>query len=184
MRRGARQSQIVNNFFSLATIIMVSVVLVLYVKYIVKEPARINSGLFCQNEIKNTTDKISNQKYLKNAYKLLNKGFFILDGGVLPSSKYVSLIPKKIDINLINNIFLKNIDIKLSEEKRIVLKIKYELIENEDEEKDNVASLLTSFRLSNKEVFRMFIDINSFEHSEIERRIQCIMDAFKHNATI
>ena len=60
MTRGTRQSQIVNNFFSLATIVMVTVVLVLYVKYVVKEPKKENSGLVCQTIVNHTTDKAAN----------------------------------------------------------------------------------------------------------------------------
>mgnify|MGYP000123059588 CR=1 FL=1 len=183
MRRGAQQSQVVNNFFSLATIVMVSVVLILYLKYVVKEPQRINSNLVCQLELTSTTDKISNEQFLKTGYKLLNDGSYELDGGMIPSLEN-PVITKKIDLKQINNIFLNTIDIKLTKQKRRFLKIKYELIENEDDSKDNVASLLTSFRVNNKEVFRMNIDFLKYDLIEIEKRVQCTMEAFKHNAKI
>jgi len=183
MRRGARQSQVINNFFSLATIVMVSVVLVLYVKYVVKEPKRLNSNLTCQLEIDSTTDKIINEKFLKIGYELLNLGSYQLDGGMI-SSLEKSVIAKKLDLKQINNIFLNSIDINLTKDRRRFLKIKYELIENEDETKDAVASLLTSFRVNNKEVFRMSIDFLKYDLIEIEKRVQCTMKAFKHNATI
>ena len=106
MRRGARQSQIVNNFFTFVTIVIMSVVLTFYVKYIVKEdkPTRINSGLVCQQNIK-TTDKIFNQNALKLGYDLLNKGFYVLDGGMIPSINKESTITKELNLNQINNIF-------------------------------------------------------------------------------
>lgn len=184
MRRGARQSQIVNNFFSLVTIILVSVVLTLYVKYIVKvdEPPYINSGLVCQQNT-NTTDKINNLKSLKIGYKLLNKGSYLLDGGIIPSLDKESVIKKKLDLDKINNIFLNTIDIELSQETQIFLKIKYELIENDEENSNHAGALLSSFRLNNQEVFRMLIDFNTYNISEIENKIKCTMEAFKYNAT-
>lgn len=182
MRRGTRQSQIINNFFSLATIVMVTVVLILYVKYIVKEPQRINSGLVCQQDINHTTDKITNKNLLKTSYKLLSEGSYKLDGGMI-SSVENSVIKKELKLNQINNIFLNSININSTKDTNKFLKIKYELIENEDETKDNVGSLLTSFRVNSKEVFRMNIDFMKYDISEIEKRIQCTMEAFKYNAT-
>ena len=183
MVRGTRQSQLINNFFSLATIVMVTVVLVLYTKYIVKKPARINSGLICQKDVEFTTDKIIDKNFLKTGYKLLNDGSFQLDGGIIPSIKN-SVITKKININQINNIFLKTIDINSIKDTHRFLKIKYEIIENEDETKDAVGSLLTSFRVNNKEVFTMTIDFLKYDIIEIDKRVKCIMEAFKYNATI
>jgi len=183
MRRGARPSQIINNFFSLATIVMVSVVLILYVKYIVKEPKRINSGVACQTEVDFTTDKITNEKLLKIGYKLLNEGSYQLDGGMIPSLNNKSVITKKLNINQINNIFLNTIDINLPKDTRRFLKIKYELIENEEQNSTKAGSVLTSFRVNGKEAFRMHIDFLKYDLREIEKRVQCTMEVFKYNAT-
>ena len=86
MRRGARSSQIINNFFSLATIVLISVTLTLYVKYIVKEKPRVNSGLDCQ-ESTYTEDKIYSSKLLNIQNKLISQGQFVLDGAFLDSLK-------------------------------------------------------------------------------------------------
>jgi len=182
MRRGARQSQTINNFFSLVTIILVSAVLALYVKYFVKDAPRINSGLMCQNEITSTTDKLGNQKFLKLGYRLLNEGSFVLDGGMISSLERDSDFSQKLKLNEINNIFLNTINIKSTKDKIRFLKIKYELIENEDNSLNKVGSLLTSFRVNNKEVFSMVIGFSTYDMSEIEKRVQCSLEAFKYNA--
>jgi len=184
MIRGTRQSQVINNFFSLVTIILVSAVLALYVKYFVKDSPRINSELMCQNDIDLTTDKLGNQKILKLGYRLLNEGSYVLDGGMTSSLKSDSIFSQKLNINHINNIFLKTIDIKSTKEKSKFLKIKYELIENEDDSLDKVGSLLTSFRVNNKEVFSMFIGFSTYDMTEIEKRVQCSLEAFKYNAKL
>ncbi len=183
MRRGARQSQIVNNFFSLATIVMVVSVLVLYMKYIIKEPVKENSGLVCQKIVNHTTDKVSNEKFLRVGYKLLNDGAYVIDGGMIASLAN-PVITKELNLKQINNIFLNTIDINLTKDTHKFLKIKYELIENEDETNDNVGTLLTSFRVNNKEVFRMNINFFTYDLIEIEKRVKCTMEAFKYNATI
>ncbi|NQY94678.1 MAG: hypothetical protein HRT43_10960 [Campylobacteraceae bacterium] len=182
MIRGTRQSQLINNFFSLATIILVSAVLALYVKYFVKDVPRINSGLICQNEIASTTDKLANEKILKLGFRLLNEGSYILDGGLSPSFEFDSVFTQNLNIKQINNIFLKTINIKSTKEKSRFLKIKYELIENEDENLNKIGSLLTSFRINNNEVFSMYIDFLTYDMAEIEKRVQCTLEAFKYNA--
>jgi len=182
MRRGARQSQIINNFFSLATIVMVSVVLTLYVKYIVKEekPKRVNSGLLCQKQ-NQTTDKIINKILLKKGFVLLNKGFYSLDGGIIPSLNTKSVITEEADLTKINNIFLNAIDINLNNEMQKFLTIKYELIENDKINSTHAGALLTSFRVNNNEVFRVLTDFNKY--NEIKQRVECTLEAFKYNAT-
>jgi len=154
------------------------------VKYFVKEVPRINSGLMCQNDIAFTTDKLGNQRNLKLAYRLLNEGSYVLDGGMISSLESDSNFSQKLNVNYINNIFLKTIDIKSTKEKSRFLKIKYELIENEDDSLDKVGSLLTSFRVNNKEVFSMFIGFSTYDMSEIEKRVQCSLEAFKYNAKL
>jgi len=184
MKRGARQSQIVNNFFSLATIIMVSVTLTLYVKYVVKKPLRIHSNLICQEEALSSFDKISNKKLFNTGYRLLIEGAYVLDGGIIPSLEKKSHIEKKLSIKQIDNIFLNTINIKSNDDKNKFLKIKYELIENEDETSEKEGSILSSFRVNNKEVFNMSIDYSSYDMIELTKQIQCTLDAFKHNAKL
>ena len=94
------------------------------------------------------------------------------------------VITKELNLKQIDNIFLNTIDIELIKDVPRFLKIKYELIENEDETKDRVGSLLTSFRVNNKEVFRMNINFLTYDLIEIEKRVKCTMEAFKYNAKI
>ena len=88
MKRGARDSQVVNNFFSLATIIMVSVVLVLYTKYIVKDESEDSKNsivkLQCEKD-EFSYSKVFNQKLINSSINALNKGYYILDGAFIES---------------------------------------------------------------------------------------------------
>lgn len=183
MRRGARDSQIVNNFFTFATIVIVSITLTIYNKYIVKEkdtPKRLNSELACQQEV-NTIDKISNPDLLKHSFTLLSKGHYIIDGGIIPTLDNESILTKKINIKNVTNIYLNSIGINSISTPRF-LKIKYELIESE-KQSSSAGKLLTSFRLQNKEVFRMSTVFNTYNINEIKKRVLCTMKAFKYNAT-
>lgn len=183
MRRGARDSQIVNNFFTFATIVIVSITLTIYNKYIVKEDSteRLNSKLPCQLEVK-TIDKISNPDLLKHSLALLSKGHYIIDGGIITLLDSKSELTKKINIEDVTNIFLNSIGINSTNDIQRFLKIKYEIIESE-KQSSSAGKLLTSFRLQNKEVFRVSTVFETYNINEIKKRVLCTMKAFKYNAT-
>ncbi|NQY21818.1 MAG: hypothetical protein HRT40_11040 [Campylobacteraceae bacterium] len=182
MRRGARQSQIINNFFSLATIILVTIVLVLYVKYIRVDEARINSGLECQKDF-NTSDEIISQKLLNIQNKLISQGKFILDGGLIQRLEFRSNIKSKIRISQIDKYFLNELNVFNSPSSSYFVRIKYDFIENEDFENDYVSRLEVSFRINAKESFKMKTDIMSYKKEDIKNRINCVIKAFKQNVT-
>ena len=96
MRRGARDSVIVNNFFTLASIVLIVIVIVIYSKYIA------NDGydeitkekvipLSCEKEVF-TVSKVYNQELLKESIRALNKGFYKLEGTYKKSQQMPSII--------------------------------------------------------------------------------------------
>jgi len=182
MRRGARQSQIINNWFSLATIILVTIVLTLYVKYIVKEKPRLNSSLACQL-LNNSSDKIINQKLLNMQNALILKGRYILDGGILEALDTTSFIKSKIKVSKSNQYFMQELNVLSTNTHKQYVKIKYEFIENEEKNTKTLARLLSSFRINGKESFIISIDLLSYTNETIQEAISCTIKAFKYNVT-
>lgn len=180
MRRGARPSQVINNFFSLATIVLVSVTLTLYVKYIVKEKPRVNSGLSCQEQTY-TEDKIYSKKLLNIQNKLISQGQFVLDGAFLDSLEKET--SNKLRISTIDKFFLISLNVFNNKSKETFVKIKYELIENEDINKKNAGTLITTFRTNGQVAFYMRKDFFLYNEDEIKQAVACTIKAFKHNVT-
>jgi len=181
MRRGTRQSQLINNWFSLATIILVSITLTLYVKYIVKKPPRLHSSLECQLNT-NTYDKIINAKLLNIQASLIKEGRYVLDGGILEVLNQKSLIKEKIKISQMDRFFMQELNIFASNRSKKFVKIKYELIENE-KDAQSPAVLKTSFRINGKEGFIMNTDLLSYNETTIKAAVSCTIKAFNHNVT-
>lgn len=188
MKQYRSQGVIINNFFTLATIILMSAVIAIYMKYIVKEKPRIHSNLQCQKEIY-STDKVFNQKYLDKMAFLISQGRYELDGGILESIYMKSKIKNTIQLNEIDKFFIEALDILPLNTDKTVVQIRYELIENDkmdkrkksDECKLNAGSLKTSFRVNGRESFRMYTDFMSYNKQEIKQRVQCTIKAFKSN---
>ena len=131
MKRGARDSQVVNNFFSLATIIMVSTVLVLYTKYVVKDEKETSTNkivkLQCEKEVF-TYSKLYNQKLLNSSVKALEKGYYILDGAFLESLNMKSKIKEIVNLEEVDKFFIDAIGVKAKKDIEKFLKIQYEII--------------------------------------------------------
>lgn len=193
MKRGARDSQIINNFFSLASIIIIVVVIVLYSKYIVKdEPVEKTSKeivkLECENE-EYTFSKVFNQKLLDKSINALDKGYYKLEGSFLKAEFMPSSIEKVVSLEEMDKYFIDSIGINPKNEIEKYLKIKYELIENDkknpskkDEEcKLNSGSVMTSFRINSKEIFRVYTDFQFMFKNAIKQRVDCSIKVFKNH---
>ena len=92
------------------------------------------------------------------------------------------IIPLRIKIPLLNLI-------DIVYQKNIFLKIKYEIVENDKNnprkkeiEKNHAGELISSFRINQKEVFRMHTEFLQYDKDEIKQRINCTIKAFRHNA--
>ncbi|MDD3009018.1 MAG: hypothetical protein RBR70_09980 [Arcobacter sp.] len=191
MSKTRRQSLIVNNFFTLASIVMISIVIVLYSKFIVgdknvtKEEV---TPLSCEKEIFSTS-KVYNQKLLNDSIKALDKGFYKLNGQYVKSIHSKSIIEEFITLNEIDSFYIEAISSKPKEDINKFLTIEYEIIENDKKDPNKKSkeckicsgSIITSFKADKTEIFRFYIDFNLYDKDEIKRRIDCTIKAYENN---
>jgi len=176
---GRSHSQIINNFYTLVTIVIMTVVITLYSKYInpTKEKKFTPTFLPCQTTLQ-IEQKVSNPELLQEALMLFEKGNYMLDGGLLLLED--SPIDEKMISEKMESIFDNLIEVVAISNAQKFLNIKYEVIET-----PNVApniSLRVSFRISANEVFRMYTHLDDSKLNEISQKVECIMNSFKHNA--
>ena len=191
MKEHRRVSQIVNNFFTLASIVMITIVIILYAKYGPKEAEkkRVNSNLECQQNTY-TIDRITSQKLLAEAKYYLENGLYEVDGGFIKPRFGKFYLKDKITITKANQLFIDAINYKQEKNPVKYLKIKYEIIENDKndprkkslESKSYAGTLLSSFRINGKELFMMSSDFLEYSENSIKDRIECTIKAFKENA--
>ena len=193
MKRGARDSLIVNNFFTLASIVLISITIVLYSKYIANDSyEEIKKEevipLLCEREIF-TVSKVYNQELLNKSIKALNKGFYKLEGSYKKSQQTQSIIEDFISIEELNSYYVKAIEKKSKEDISKYLTIKYEIIENDKKEQNKKLSnckfcsggILTSFLADDKKIFKFYTDFNLYDKTEIEKRIDCTIKVYKNH---
>lgn len=192
MRRGARDSQVVNNFFSFATIIIVAVVLTLYTKYIVKDetqnPKKEIVKVSCENDTF-TQSTVINQKLLDKSIKALEKGYYKLNGAFIESLHMKSRIKDIVTLSEIDNFYIESIGTPPKKEIKDFIEIQYEIIENDkkkpnrknDEIKLNSGSIKTSFRINSKDIFRIYTDFTFMYKNAIKQRVQCSIKVLKNH---
>lgn len=193
MKRGARDSLIVNNFFTLASIVLITITIVLYSKYIANdsyEEVRKEEviPLLCEKEVF-TVSRIYNQNLLNKSMKALNKGFYKLEGSYKKSQQTQSIIEDFISIEELNSYYIKAIEKKSKEDISKYLTIKYEIIENDKKEQNKKTSdckfcsggILTSFLADDKEIFKFYTDFKLYDKNEIASKIDCAIKVYKNN---
>jgi hypothetical protein len=193
MKRGARDSVIVNNFFTLASIILIVIVIVIYSKYIANDAYEEVTKeevipLSCEKEIF-TVSKVYNQELLNESMKALNKGFYKLEGSYKKAQQTQSIIEDFISIDELNSFYTKVIGKKTKENISRYLTIKYEIIENDKKDVTKKLSnckfcsgaILTSFLADEKEIFKFYTDFNLYDKTEIEKRIDCTIKVYKNH---
>lgn len=194
MRNSRRQSLIVNNFFTLASIVMLSISMILYSKFIAndepEEAKKIKvTPLSCEKEVFSTS-KLYNQKLLNDSINALDKGYYKLDGAYVKSVYSDSIIEEFISLGEIDGFYKKAIEKNPKEDISKFLTIKYEIIENDKKDPNKKSkeckicsgSILTSFKANESEIFRFYIDFNLYDKDEISRRIDCTIKAYRNNA--
>ena len=193
MRRGARDSVIVNNFFTLASIVLIVIVIVIYSKYIA------NDGydevtkeevipLSCEKEVF-TVSKVYNQELLNKSMKALSRGFYKLEGTYKKSQQTPSIIEDFISIDELNSYYEKAIEKKPKTDINKYLTIRYEIIEddkkNENKKLSNCkfcsGAILTSFMAEDKEIFKFYIDFRLFDKNEIASKIDCTIKVYENH---
>ena len=195
MKKSSRQeSMIVNNFFTLASIVMIAITIILYSKYISNDDYKNDSlkdkviPLSCEKEVFSTS-KVYNQKLLNESQKALDKGFYRLNGQYKKSIHSDSIIEDFISLFEVDSFYIKAIE---KEEKNNInkfLQIDYEIIENDKKDPNNKqkdckfcsGSVLTTFKAEQKEIFKFYIDFNLYDKNEIEKRIDCTIKAYRNN---
>jgi hypothetical protein len=193
MKRGARDSLIVNNFFTLASIILIVIVIVIYSKYIA------NNGydevtkeevipLSCEKEVFSAS-KVYNQELLNKSMKAFNKGFYKLEGTYKKSQQSQSIIEDFISLDELNSYYVKAIKKKPKDDINKYLTIKYEIVENDRKDTNKKASnckfcsgaILTSFMAEDKEIFKFYIDFRLYDKNEIASKIDCTIKVYANN---
>lgn len=186
-----RQSLIVNNFFTLASIIIICVTLTLYTKYFSEEKSAKKNikPLFCKSESFNTF-KIFNQKLLDDSQNAIDKGFYKLDGGYIKSQYSKSIIEDFISLQELDTYYKSAIKIEPKKDIKRYLTINYEIIENDKKSPNKKVkkpklysgSIQTSFRAGNVEIFRYYTDFKIFDKNEIKSRIDCTIKVYRNHA--
>jgi len=185
MGRKVRDSLIVNNFFTLASIIIISIVLVLYTKFIVDDTNKIKK-LPCEKQ-SHTYVKIFNEKLLKKSINAIDKGYYKLEGSYLKSIHIKSKIEEIISLEEANESYILALETKPKDKLEKFLKIKYEIIETDKEDKTkenkenlNAGLVLTSFRIDSTEIFRVYSDFKFMYNNAIKDRIDCSIKVFRN----
>lgn len=192
MKRGARDSQIINNFFTLVSILIIAGTLAVYTKYFGEDSKKesVYTPLKLQCESKSFTySKTFNQKLLDKSIKALEKGYYKLDGGFIESVHMESNIKNVVTLKQTDKFYEEAIKIKPKDDLQKFLKIKYEIIENDKKNPNKInedcklsaGSVQTSFRINSKEIFRVYTDFNFLYKNAIKERIDCSIKVFKNH---
>ncbi|QKF66400.1 hypothetical protein AVENP_0840 [Arcobacter venerupis] len=193
MKRGARDSVLVNNFFTIASIVLISITMMLYSKYIANDDydevtkERV-IPLSCEKEIF-TVSKVYNQDLLNKSMKALNKGFYKIEGSYKKSQQTQSIIEDFISLNELNSYYVKAIEKPPKPNIEKYLTIKYEIIENDKKDQNKKTSdckfcsgaILTSFLADDKEIFKFYTDFKYYDKNEIASKIDCTIKVYKNN---
>lgn len=192
MKRGARDSQIINNFFTLVSILIIAGTLAVYTKYFTKDTSKesvyIPNKLECENK-SFIYYKTFNQKLLDKSINALDKGYYRLDGGFIESEHMKSNIKNVLTLKETDKFYEEAIKIKPKDDLQKFLKIKYEIIENDKKNpnklnedcKLSAGSVQTSFRINSKEIFRVYTDFNFLYKNAIKERIDCSIKVFRNH---
>lgn len=194
MRKGARESLIVNNFFTLASIIIITVTIILYSKYIAKDNyANENlkekvTTLECE-KIDFSAFKVYNQELLNESQKALNNGFYKLIASYEKSVHAKSIIEDFISLEETNQYFFDSIKKEPKEDVKNYLTIKYEIIENDKKNPNKKSkecllcsgSIMTTFLANDKEIFKYYTDFKFYDKNEIKSKIDCTIKVYKNH---
>lgn len=187
MREGRSDGVIINNFFTLTTIIIIAATLAIYVKYFGEEENQTPKvqKLQCQKETY-TTVKVKNQKLVNKSIKALDKGYYRVEGSYLKSQVMKSNIENIVSLDEVNSFYKEFIKTEPKKEIEKFLKIKYELIENDKKDlknssKLNAGTLRTSFRINAKEIFVIQTDFDFMFKNAIKDRVECSIKVYKNH---
>lgn len=185
MKRGARDSQIINNFFTFASIVMVSITLLLYNHYINKDEKNNPKieKLPCQLE-NFTKVNLLNFELLKKSKKALDKGYYKVEGYFLNPENDTPTIEKVVSIEELKSYYENLIGRKPKKDIEKFLKIRFELIEkdkkNINSDRLGAGTLISSFRINSKELLRFESDFKFMYKNAIKERVDCSIKVYKN----
>ena len=194
MKRKIRQSLIINNFFTLASIVIISVTIILYSKYIVpdiktKEIKKIEvSTLFCQRQ-NYSLSRVYNQQLLNNSIKALSTGYYKIEGEYIKSQYSKSIIEDFISLEELSTFYTNSINVTPKENINKFLEISYKIIENDKKSPYNKkkktklysGSIQTTFKANQKKIFSFYTDFRLYDKKEIEAQIDCTIKVYKNH---
>lgn len=176
-------SQRINNWLTLVSIVIISGVLSIYSKYIAPyQQEKSTSQAYvknspCKKNI-NCSDKIYSKSFVKEGLSFLQNGEYTLNGGmILNINKDINFTVEQAD-----KIFLDTIDVTKDEKAIRRLNINYEIIEDDKQAKR--AFLMTSFRINNNHLYRIKVDLDSLKLDDIKKGIELTIESFRYNAKI
>jgi len=188
MQRRNHDAQKIANYFALITISLISVSMMIYVKFgpgSVKKTSSIKVGKIKPLEcLKNNYgfDKITDAKLLKQLFVLYQKKEIKIFGSEINNSNK-KVKTKILNQNKIKKIFLKTLKISKITKKAIYLAIYYEIIQAKQKNSlDFVGVLKTSFRFNGQEAYRIFTNLKNYSKKEIQEKILCSLRSFENNA--
>ncbi|RXJ87219.1 hypothetical protein [Arcobacter sp. CECT 8985] len=176
-----RQGQIINNFFTFATIVIVSIVLTLYSRYLNDDNEK-KATQFIKPTCftKDSKLRVDNKKYISKLYKALHKGYYKINTSYVQPIKTKSYIENYISSNDFDSYFIDAIESAPFKNPKKYVTIKNELIEYEKPNK-NFAGVNTSFRINGKEVFGVFTNFVYFDTIKLKKLVKCTIRTLKTN---
>lgn len=186
--RQRRQSLVINNFFTLASIIIITVSLTLYVEYIAKEPEITKTkviSLPCEKDTL-TKYKVYNQELLNESLKALRKGYYKLNGSYKQNSNN-HVARNFISLTQLDDLYIQAIQKAPKTNIKKFLTIDYTLLEKDKNDKIKrkgfySGSMLTTFKAGQKDIFKIYTDFRVYDKNEIFSRIDCSIKVYKNNA--
>jgi hypothetical protein len=194
MKSSRRESLIVNNFFTLASIVIISITIILYSKFISNDDYKNEYlkekvvPLSCEKDTFSTS-KVFNQKLLNDSIKALDKGYYKLEGAYTKSVYQNSIIEDFISLDELNNYYKTSIEVSPKKNINKFLTISYKIIENDKRDPKNKSkdcklcsgSVMTTFKANEKDIFKFYIDFNLYDKNEIASKIDCTIKAYENN---
>lgn len=194
MKSSRQESIIVNNFFTLASIVIISITIILYSKFISNDDYKNDDlkekviPLSCEKSTFSTS-KVINQKLLNDSIKALDKGFYKLEGSYIKSVYSQSIIEDFISLDELNNYYKTSIEVTPKENISKFLTIDYKIIENDRKDPNKKSkncklcsgSIMTTFKADEKDIFKFYIDFNLYNKNEIASKIDCTIKAYENN---
>lgn len=184
-----RQSLIINNFFTLASIIIIAATLTLYNRYFNQDDEVSNTNenktylrLECQKD--DDRFKVINRALMENSLKALNNGYYKISGGFLKKEKD-SIINQIVDDKKIESFYRLAINTPSKDDISKFLQIDYEIIEGRNTQSKvfKSGSVKTVFKANGNEIFRYYSDFKFYDENEIKNIIDCTIKVYKDYAS-